>query len=101
MKAYFTNFLSNLLKKFKASAKAPLKKKKKGKGRKAVAKGRKPRYLKDEKGIWKCTLCEETFETKHSYRHHSDTCFKQNDDGFKCGACKEVCTTIDALKGKC
>ena len=77
-----------------------MKKKKKGvKAKKAVGKGRKPRYLKDEKGNWKCTICEETFETKHNYRHHSDTCFKQSDDGFKCGACKDCFTNLDALKG--
>ena len=85
----------------KSAAKTPQKKKKKGpKAKKTIAaKGRKPRYLKDEKGIWKCTICDETFETKHNYRHHSDTCFKQNDEGFKCGACKEYFTTVDALKG--
>ena len=86
---------------YKGSTKASLKKKKKAlKGKKAaVGKGRKPRYLKDEKGIWKCTICEETFETKHNFRHHSDTCFKENDEGFKCGACKEMFTTVVALKG--
>ena len=86
---------------FKATPKAPLKKKKKGpKPKKVATKGRKPRYLQDEKGGWKCTVCEETFESKQEYRNHSETCVKQNDDGFKCGACKEVHITVDALKGK-
>ena len=57
-----------------------MKKKKKGpKPKKVATKGRKPRYLQDEKG--------EKDE-------------KQSDDGFKCGACKEVHSTVEALKGK-
>ena len=84
---------------YKGPAKTGLKKKKKIKAKKAP--GRKPRYLQDEKGEWKCTVCEETFKTKADYRHHNDTCIKQtNVDGFKCGACKEVFKTLDTLKGK-
>ena len=54
-----------------------MKKKKKGpKAKKVTTKGRKPRYIEDGK---------------------DDS--KKNDDGFKCGACKDVHTAIEALKG--
>ena len=61
----------------KTTPKAPPKKKKKGpKAKKVTTKGRKPRYIEDGK---------------------DDS--KKNDDGFKCGACKDVHTAIEALKG--
>ena len=63
--------------------KAPLKKNKKLiKAKKLTNSGRKPRSLQDEK------------------EEHTETSAKQSNDGFKCGACKEVHPTVDALKGK-
>ena len=64
------------MKQLRAQMKTTKKKKKGPKAKKVTTKGRKPRYIEDGK---------------------DDS--KKNDDGFKCGACKDVHTAIEALKG--
>ena len=60
-------------------------------------KGRKPRYIEVENG-WKCTICDTVLDQRHKFRHHADSCFDIDEEGFKCGACKEYFNSIPLLK---
>lgn len=60
-------------------------------------KGRKLRYIQVENG-WKCTICDKVLDQRHKFRHHADSCFDMDEEGFKCGACKEFFKTISHLK---
>ena len=60
-------------------------------------KGRKPRYIEVENG-WKCTICDTVLDQRHKFRHHADSCFDIDEEGFKCGACKEYFKSIPLLK---
>ena len=37
-------------------------------------------------------------DLRHKFRHHADSCFDVDTDGFKCGACKEYFNSISLLK---
>ena len=60
-------------------------------------KGRKLRYIEVENG-WKCTICDTVLDQRHKFRHHADSCFDLDEEGFKCGACKEYFKSIVLLK---
>ena len=64
---------------------------------KSEKKGRKLRYREVENG-WQCTICDTILDQRHKFRHHADSCFDLDDDGFKCGECKEYFKNISLLK---